>query len=250
MAPPVVPFVRVLYPGSHQKGPVTPNDDVVAIKRAISRAGFFEWDKFSDAYGAKFAMEGVKEFQAANGISPTGIYGEATHKVLAATKCKKKPSEWAFDEFSIKLLTVAKAEMFPATSPNKSLNQARALLETCKKFTGSYLYGGGHKSSFSAYKFNSRLDCSSSTSWALYLNDLLGDSAPHVSGWFEFWGEGGRGRYVTVHANEDHVWIEFTLPEGYYRFDTSPHGDGDRGPRVRRRGRFDSGFTHRHPKGL
>lgn len=250
MAAPKVPFVRTLYPGSNPKGPMTPGYDINAIKRAVSRAGFFEWGQFTDAYGAKFAMEGVKAFQEANAISPTGIYGLATHNALVATKAKKKPTEWAFDPFAIKLMEIAKSEMHPETNTNAGLDKARKLLATCEKFTGSYLYGGGHRTPFSKYTFRSKLDCSSSTSYALWLNDLLGSDSPHVSSWFETWGEGGRGRYVTVHANPDHVWIEFSLPEGYYRFDTSPHGDGTRGPRVRRRGRFDSGFIHRHPKGL
>ena len=43
---------------------------------------------------------------------------------------------------------------------------------------------------------------------------LLGSSSPQVSGWFERWAEPGRGKYVTVHANWEHVWTEFLLPDG------------------------------------
>jgi hypothetical protein len=71
-----------------------------------------------------------------------------------------------------------------------------------------------------------------------------------VSSWFETWGEAGRGKYITIHANYEHVWMEFSLPEGYFRFDTSPHGDGGSGPRVRTRERSDYNFVHRHPKNM
>lgn len=249
MAPPVVPFPRALYPASNVKGPVTDNDDVIAVKRAISRAGFFPWNKFDDAYSEKFAMEGVKPFQQQNGLTASGFYGTATHNKLVETRAKGKPTEWAFDPIAIKLMETAKKEM-TAANKNVPLETARKLLATCRLFTGSYLWGGGHDSSLADDRFSMRGDCSWSTSYALYLNGLLGSTRSQVSTWFETYGDAGRGKYVTIHANWEHVWTEFSLPEGYFRFDTSPHGDGPSGPRVRTHDRPDSRFVHRHPKGL
>lgn len=77
-----------MYPPSADKGPVPDGDDVVAVKRAISRAGFFPWDSFDDAYNEKIS-DAVASFQKKNGIEATGFYGEATHKKL---KGKKVPS--------------------------------------------------------------------------------------------------------------------------------------------------------------
>ena len=82
---------------------------------------------------------------------------------------------------------------------------------------------------------------------------MLGSNRAQVSGWFENWGDPGRGKYMTIHAIDDHVWIEFNLPElpdAYSRFDTSPHGWGPHGPRVRPNRRSDSRFVHRHFKGM
>lgn len=141
----------------------------------------------------------------------------------------------------------------PAPQPPKAdpgLVVARHLLAHCRKYSGSYLYGGGHGKRAAQVEVWHNLDCSSSTSAALDQFDLLEDEWVHVSGWFEKWGESGRGKWVTVHANFEHVWIEFNLPEGWFRFDTSPHGEGPRGPRVRTRRRFDSSFAHRHPPGM
>jgi hypothetical protein len=130
------------------------------------------------------------------------------------------------------------------------LLKARALLAFCREFNHGYYYGGEHDGSLKDDVPSGRFDCSSSTSFALYHAGLLPVSQAQVSTWFESYGDAGRGRYVTVHANADHVWVEFTLPEGYFRFDTSPHGSGGFGPRVRTGRRSDSGFVARHPEGL
>lgn len=144
----------------------------------------------------------------------------------------------------------------PPVKADPALVKARALLAFCRRFDGPYVFAAEHDGSFADDTVHSAFDCSSSTSFALWTLDLLGSDRAHNSTWFMSWGLAGRGRYVTVHANAEHVWIEFNLPAdagadaGYHRFDTSPHRDGPRGPRVRSRTRFDSGFYHRHPAGL
>lgn len=241
---PVVPFPRPLYPPSHDKGPSTDGDDVIAVKRAISRAGFFTWKKFDDSYNQTFAMEGVREFQKHNGLQATGNYGKATHEKLRITHRKDNPKEWAFDQIAIDLMKEAKSDLNPA------LRKAREMLAFCHLFDGHYVYGGQHDGSLDDDTIHDNFDCSSSTSFLLWKFDLLGSNQAQVSGWFKTWGEPGRGKYITVHSAPDHVWTEFTLPEGYSRFDTSPYGDGGDGARVRTRWRPDSGFVARHPKGL
>lgn len=243
---PVVPLMRTLYPPYAPKGPVPGGDDVIAIKRAISRAGFYPWRRFNNSYNEEFTKVGIKSFQKKVGIPATGTYGKVTHDKLRNTHSKLKPDEWAFDPFSIKLINNA-IEREKALEP---LEKARDMLAFCRKFEGPYIYGGEHDSTFLDDDFRDGFDCSSSTSYVFWKFGLLGSTHSQVSSWFETWGESGRGKYITVHANGDHVWTEFSLPEGYFRFDTSPHDDGPRGPRVRTRRRFDSGFVHRHPKGM
>jgi len=101
---PAVPFTRPLYPPSHDKGPVPDDVDVVAVKRAISRAGFWPWQDFDDTYSETFADNGVRPFQQTNGLSATGNYGEATHDKLRNTHLKGSATEWAFDQVSIRLM--------------------------------------------------------------------------------------------------------------------------------------------------
>jgi len=95
------------------------------------------------------------------------------------------------------------------------------------------------------------LDCSSSTSMALYAGGMMGGvTGPQVSDYFLSWGQGGEGKSMTVWVKRGsgangHVWIEFKEP-GVKRFDTSPYGDGGRGPRLRDKPRPTAGFTARH----
>ena len=100
-----------------------------------------------------------------------------------------------------------------------------------------YIYGGGH-ASFHADGY----DCSGSVSYALAAAGLV--SSPMVSGDFENWGDAGPGRWVTIYANADHVWMEVAG----WRFDTVALAEI--GTRWARGGGEFSGFIVRHPPGL
>jgi cell wall-associated NlpC family hydrolase len=100
-----------------------------------------------------------------------------------------------------------------------------------------YIYGGGH-ASFHADGY----DCSGSVSYALAAAGLV--SSPMVSGDFEGWGEAGPGRWITIYANADHVWMEVAG----WRFDTVALAES--GTRWARGGGEFSGFVVRHPAGL
>ena len=99
-----------------------------------------------------------------------------------------------------------------------------------------YIYGGGH-ASFQADGY----DCSGSVSYALAAAGLV--SSPMVSGQFEDWGSPGPGKWITVYANADHVWMTVAG----WRFDTVALAeDGTRW--AQGGGEFD-GFVVRHPTG-
>lgn len=249
MAPPDAPFARALYPPSHDKGPVKPYPDVEAVKRAISRAGYWPWQEFDEDYNEKFAMEGVKKFQQENGLSATGNYGEPTHTRLLDTRRKGSKTEWAFDKTAIHMMEEADREI-NMKPENKALTKARAMLAFCRLFDGPYIYGGQHDRTFTNDDVHDGFDCSSSTSFVLWKFNLMNSNMAQVSSWFSSWGLAGRGKYVTIHSAWDHVWMEFSLPEGWYRFDTSPYGQYGHGPRVRNLRRPDSRFVHRHPANM
>lgn len=243
---PTVEFPRVLYPPSHPDGPVPDGVDVVGVKRAISRAGFFPWSNFDDTYSNIFA-KGVMRFQQVNGLTASGRYGEPTHEKLRQTR-RKGTLEWAFDATAIKMM--AEAEYNLNKKPeNQAKLRVKAMRDFCKLFDGPYVYGGEHDANFYDDDVHDGFDCSSSTSFVLWKFGLLGTNQAQTSGWFESWGLSGRGKYLTVHAADDHVWIEFNIDGVFSRFDTSPHGEGAHGPRLRSVDRSDSRFVHRHPSG-
>ena len=88
LMPPVVPFVRPCYPPSHAKGPVADGVDMVAVKRAISRAGFWPWQDFDDTYSERFATTASPASSTQAEIDATGNYGQKTHDALVATHRK------------------------------------------------------------------------------------------------------------------------------------------------------------------
>jgi peptidoglycan hydrolase-like protein with peptidoglycan-binding domain len=107
--PPSFKFKRDLWgPGydPHDRYPMS-GDDCLAVKRALSRAGFIPWQEFTNTYGTQ-AENGCRAFQESVGITggdggaPRGHYGESTHAKLLKAKAAGK-HEWAFDARSIEL---------------------------------------------------------------------------------------------------------------------------------------------------
>jgi hypothetical protein len=105
-----------------------------------------------------------------------------------------------------------------------------------------YVWGGGHASFVSK-----GYDCSGAVGYALHAGDLLATTM--VSGQLEYWGEPGVGRWISVYANREHV---FMVVAGL-RFDTRGDWPGVSGPRWKM-GMPDprtlSRFVVRHPAGL
>ena len=100
-----------------------------------------------------------------------------------------------------------------------------------------YKWGGGH-----GRWQDTGYDCSGSVSFALAAAGLL--AGPLDSGSLMSWGEPGRGRWVTVWANDGHVYLEVAG----IRFDTS--GARQTGSRWQSQLRGGGGFVARHPAGL
>lgn len=95
MTPPKVPYDGI------PKGQVA-----IAVKRALSRAGYMQWAKFTPLWG-KFAQRACANFQHDHNLKPTGVYDEQTHNALVKTHRKQvagHPLEWAYDAYSIAIM--------------------------------------------------------------------------------------------------------------------------------------------------
>lgn len=101
-----------------------------------------------------------------------------------------------------------------------------------------YVWGGGHGA-----WLDKGYDCSGSVSYALAAGGMLGYSL--TSGQLMDWGVPGPGRWLTIYANEGHV---FMYVAGL-RFDTSGRA-GDHASRWQLASRSANGFVARHYPGL
>ena len=123
--------------------------------------------------------------------------------------------------------------------PGAPLAVRRAIAAANELRGRPYDWGGGH-ASFLSHGY----DCSGAVSYVLHAAGLLDQTM--VSGQLAYWGEAGLGRWLTVYANDQHV---FMVIAGL-RFDTRDDPPGVSGPRWKR-GKVDpSRFTARHPTGL
>jgi hypothetical protein len=104
--------------------------------------------------------------------------------------------------------------------------------------TTPYIWGGGHLRWASA-----GYDCSGAVSYALHGGKLL--ESPLVSGSFMTWGEAGPGKWITIYANKEHVYM---VVAGL-RWDTGGDITGETGPRWHAEPPYPKGFVVRHPVG-
>lgn len=102
-----------------------------------------------------------------------------------------------------------------------------------------YVWGGGHASFLSK-----GYDCSGAVSYALHGAGLL--DMTMVSGQLALWGEAGTGRWITIYANAEHVYM---VVAGL-RFDTRGDVPGSSGPRWKMAWSDPRRFAVRHPPGL
>jgi Putative peptidoglycan binding domain len=96
LVPPVVPYTRKLHLGSTGR-------DVIAVKRALSRAGFMDWGDFTPLWG-RYAVTACKNFQKAKRLKQSGEYTFATHEALRKAHRKGSKTEWAFGGLSIAMM--------------------------------------------------------------------------------------------------------------------------------------------------
>lgn len=224
-------LLPIQYKGQIKLG--SKGKECVAVKRALARAGFGDLyaTGTKTALFGPFAVVNTKHFQKAHKIPQSGVVGPITFQKLIPF----------FDAYSKSLY------MEPH---DEALATARQMVQFGMLFHTGYQWGGEHDQTLQDDTVADWFDCSSSVSFMLWHFGLMPISHAEVSTWFEGYGLSGAGKYVTIFANWEHVWMRFLLPEGYYRFDTSPHGDGTRGPRIRTKARSEAGFYVRHPKGL
>lgn len=126
-----------------------------------------------------------------------------------------------------------------AVAPRSAPPAVRAAIDAGNRIAGMpYRYGGGHGAGA-----DSGYDCSGAASYVLRNAGLLDGSMPSKG--FRSYGKSGEGKWISVYARKDHV---FLVVAGL-RFDTG-WTHGPKGPQWTTTSRPGKGAVVRHPTGL
>jgi hypothetical protein len=127
-----------------------------------------------------------------------------------------------------------------AVAPSYAPAPVRAAIAAANRIDGRpYVWSGGH-----AGWASRGYDCSGAVGYALHGAGML--DATMVSGQLAAWGEPGVGRWITIYANAEHVYMVIAG----LRFDTRDDLPGVSGPRWHQEMVEGRGFAARHPAGL
>lgn len=183
----IVLFVRELKRGSKGR-------DVLAVKRALSKAGYIHWGGFTKTFGP-YAVKALKRFQKAKGLKVTGVYDKKTHAKLA-------PS---FDAYGVWLLG-----QNPNQSPEEKVAQAivNTAIYTYNMRAQIHYSQGSHRMDFVRLKIRppkvpTETDCSGIATfdyWAAYAPDPNGN---HFNGYGYTGTMAGHGVQVRIKSIKD-----------------------------------------------
>ena len=144
-----------------------------------------------------------------------------------------------------------RAELLPnglAAAPSDAPLAVREIIASGNQIVGKpYLYGGGHGLPLS--EVAPAYDCSSSVEHLLYGGGLLPVSYDAPSGTLESFGQPGPGRWVTLYASADHVFM-YVAGLRWDTHNAAGPADGSTGIGWHPLIRSDAGFVARHPVGL
>jgi len=135
-----------------------------------------------------------------------------------------------------------------AAAPADAPLAVREIIAAGNQIVGKpYVYGGGHGLPLS--DIAPAYDCSSSVEHLLYGAGLVPVSYDAPSGTLESFGQAGPGRWVTLYASADHVFM-YVAGLRWDTHNAAGPGDGSTGIGWHPLIRSDAGFVARHPVGL
>jgi hypothetical protein len=144
-----------------------------------------------------------------------------------------------------------RAELLPdgqATAPDGAPPAVKGIIAAGNQIVGKpYMVGGGHGLALSAIAPS--YDCSSSVEHLLFGGGLLPVGYDAASGALESFGRPGPGRWVTIYASADHVFM-YVAGLRWDTHDAAGPEDGSAGIGWHPLVRESAGFVVRHPVGL
>lgn len=185
---------------------------------------------------AKPAAPSDKSSSAGEFISPGAPSDEQIRRELRQMERVQRSDETSAGGPGGRLTLNADGTASPPKGAPEAVRRIISAGNAIAKFP--YVYGGGHGSFI-----DTAYDCSGSVSYALAAAGLV--TRPMVSGEFARTGEAGPGKWVTIYANDGHMFMVV----GGLRYDTSGRG-GPLGSRWQTTARSTKGLEVRHPPGL
>jgi hypothetical protein len=135
-----------------------------------------------------------------------------------------------------------------AAAPEAAPPAVKAIIAAGNQIVGKpYVYGAGHGLPLSSVA--PAYDCSSSVEHLLYGARLLPVTDGEASGQLESFGAPGPGRWVTLYANADHVFM-YVAGLRWDTYNAGGPADGSSGIGWHPLIRSAAGFVPRHPEGL
>ncbi len=135
-----------------------------------------------------------------------------------------------------------------ATAPADAPAAVKGIIAAGNQIVGKpYLYGGGH--GLPLDEIAPAYDCSSSVEHLLYGGGLLPVDYDAPSGTLESYGQPGPGRWVTIYASADHVFM-YVAGLRWDTHNAAGPQDGSAGIGWHPLIRSAAGFIARHPVGL
>lgn len=215
----------------------TSGDDVMTLQRELRTLGYRL--SADGAYGTK-TVRSVRRYERKAGITVDGVVDPGEAQQIAQAAASAGATQGSGAAATPQQAAGPQATLNSdgtATAPQGAPAAVAQIIQAGNQIASApYEYGGGHNDGFT----DSGYDCSGSVSYALHGAGLL--KAPLDSGEFMSWGAPGPGQWVTIYANEGHVYM---VVAGL-RFDTS----GADPSRWQSDARSSSGYTVVHPPGL
>jgi cell wall-associated NlpC family hydrolase len=177
--------------------------------------------------------------------------GSAALPDLASDSASPAPCAPGTPAGPIQLTAGPRARLLPdgqAAAPAGAPAAVKGIIAAGNQIVGKpYLYGGGH--GLPLDQVAPAYDCSSSVEHLLYGGGLLPVSYDAASGALESFGRPGPGRWVTIYASADHVFM-YVAGLRWDTHNAAGPDDGSAGIGWHPLLRSAAGFVARHPVGL
>ena len=177
-----------------------------------------------------------------------GQVPEQQTTLVGTTGCTPIPASLAG---AVELSPGSRARLLPdgqASAPASAPAAIKGIIAAGNQIVGKpYLYGGGH--GLALDQVAPAYDCSSSVEHLLYGGGLLPVNYDAPSGSLETFGRPGPGRWVTIYASADHVFM-YVAGLRWDTHNAAGPQDGSPGIGWHPLVRSSAGFVARHPEGL